>query len=690
MEADDFLKIAKALPDPLCLLTTRGQILAANPAACKLFKLDAVTLTARTLLDLVVPEQADKLSQHLRNWSASSQALPASLKLCQDNGECLECHCQGSLLQPRSGDKPGLIVLRCKEKSSLTGGFVALNEKITQLEKQIAERKRTETALAISQQNLERAQAIAHVGSWQWNLKTNEVQVSEETKRIYFGKDAEQFSGLDSIMANIHPDDKELVNESINIALSGPNKNYFAEYRAVRPDGSERHVCARGEVSWSDANEAVSMIGTVQDITEQKKAEAYRRMLFETSPIGLALCDMQGNLVDINPAYARIVGREIEETKKLSYWEITPEDYAEEEQQQLASLNSSGHYGPYEKEYLHNDGHRVPVRLLGQIVEFDGVRYIWSSVENITEAKQAKIALQRANEDLEDRVEQRTAELRSANDHLQNSLQQLSETQEQLVQSEKMASLGGLVAGVAHEINTPVGVGVTAISHLQMKVDEYGARYQSGQLTREDFEALLNAATESSKIIHHNLDRAADLIHSFKQVAVDQTSNELREFNLKEYLHEILQSLKPKLKKAAHQVIINCPDDIVMLSQAGALSQAITNLVMNSVIHGFENRQNGNITIDVKYQTDGTIRLDYRDDGKGISAENVKKIFEPFFTTRRGQGGSGLGMHIVFNLVTQNLGGSIECSSIEGEHTNFRIVMPNNTGQMETQKQVQG
>lgn len=280
------------------------------------------------------------------------------------------------------------------------------------------------------------------------------------------------------------------------------------------------------------------------------------------------------------------------------------------------------------------------------------------------------------NEELERRVAQRTAEFVEANGHLQNSLQQLKETRDQLVQSEKMAALGGLVAGVAHEINTPVGVGVTAVSHMQMKVAEYENRYQSGQLTRDDFESLLKSTSEAGEIIHNNLERAVELISSFKQVAVDQSSNELRDFNLKEYLQEILQSLMPKLKSGLHQVEVDCPADIVLHNHPGALSQVVTNLVMNSLIHGFDGRRNGKIRINVIEKPDGEVRLNYSDDGRGIPAANLKKIFEPFFTTRRGQGGSGLGMHIVYNLVTQTLGGKIHCHSVEGEGAGFRLDLP--------------
>ena len=304
----------------------------------------------------------------------------------------------------------------------------------------------------------------------------------------------------------------------------------------------------------------------------------------------------------------------------------------------------------------------TPIRTLG-------------TIQDITTLKQTEDALNMLNRELEQRVEQRTTQLSTANQHLQQSLENLNKAQAQLVQSKKMAALGGLVAGIAHEINTPAGVGITAASHLQAQVEKYQQRYFSGTLTRSDFETFLTIARESSDIVVHNLQRAADLIRSFKQVAVDQSSGEQRLFNLKKYLEEILLSLRPRLKRTGHQVTINCPDDLELYSHPGAFSQIITNFIINSLLHGFENKPAGEIIIDAQHTNDNLV-LRYSDNGKGIAEEELKKIFDPFFTTKRGQGGSGLGMHIVHNLVTQLLKGQIHCDSTPGAGVNFTISLP--------------
>ncbi len=297
------------------------------------------------------------------------------------------------------------------------------------------------------------------------------------------------------------------------------------------------------------------------------------------------------------------------------------------------------------------------------------------SVFQIEKLKRAEGALRALNADLEVRVQNRTADLGRVNAKLQRSLDDLQRAQVHLVQSEKMAALGGLVAGVAHEINTPVGVGVTAASHLQMMVRDAGERYRTGQLTRGEMEEFLKNADTATQMVLSNLGRAADLVRSFKQVAVDQSSNTRRQFRLKGYLEEVLTSLGPTLKRTRHAVNIECADELSLYSHPGAYSQIITNLVMNSVIHGFEGIEAGHITIAVSEQPEGLL-LRYSDDGKGIAPEHLKKIFDPFFTTRRGQGGSGLGLHVVYNLVTQTLGGAITCESAPGQGVRFEIRAP--------------
>ncbi|MES2885376.1 MAG: ATP-binding protein [Pseudomonadota bacterium] len=269
--------------------------------------------------------------------------------------------------------------------------------------------------------------------------------------------------------------------------------------------------------------------------------------------------------------------------------------------------------------------------------------------------------LQAGQADIQQSQDVLTEEVRErsrANDKLEQALQQLRDAQAQLVQSEKMASLGALVAGVAHEINTPVGVAVSAASTLQEHVARLAKQHQHGAITSSGLLRFVGMAEESTKLILNNLERAAALIQSFKQVAVDQSSGEHRLFALGSYLDEVASNLKPELRKGGHRIEVHCPDTLMVDSYPGALAQVVTNLVTNSLIHGYDHDQPGQIRIEAEV-CDGEVSLHYRDDGRGIPPEHRAKVFDPFFTTRRGAGGSGLGLHIVYNLVTQLLRGSI-------------------------------
>ena len=282
--------------------------------------------------------------------------------------------------------------------------------------------------------------------------------------------------------------------------------------------------------------------------------------------------------------------------------------------------------------------------------------------------RQANAQLQEYSDTLEQQVAERTREL-------SQTLENLRATQNQLVEAEKMAALGGLVAGVAHEINTPVGVGVTAASLLEDKTAAFRKTYQGGQMKRSDLEKYLDTAEQSSQMLLRNLNRAAELIQSFKQVAVDQSSEERREFRVKQYLEEILLSLRPHLKKTQHSIHINGDERLTLDSYPGAFAQIVTNLVMNSLLHAYEQDDAGQLTFTFE-QSNNRFTLEYIDDGRGISKENLSRIFDPFFTTKRNQGGSGLGLHIIYNLVTQKLGGTIHCESEEGAGTKFIIGLP--------------
>lgn len=302
---------------------------------------------------------------------------------------------------------------------------------------------------------------------------------------------------------------------------------------------------------------------------------------------------------------------------------------------------------------------------------------IAGALKDIAELKQSQLALQQFNEELELKVVQRTNELSEQNHKLAATLEQLENTQKQLIESEKMASLGNLVAGVAHEINTPLGVAITALSYNLDSIHTVKSKLENKTLQQKDLVLAIEEQSKSYQLIQRNLDRAQQLVSSFKQVAVDQSSEQQREIALGKYLTEIITSLRPMLGEKKIEISVDCPANIMLNTYPGALYQVFTNLLQNSLLHGYEQQNEGVISISISQQVD-LVRIVYCDDGAGMSDEMMQKVFDPFVTSKRNQGGSGLGMHIVYNLVTQALKGDIRCAKALPSGVKFIISCPKN------------
>ena len=280
------------------------------------------------------------------------------------------------------------------------------------------------------------------------------------------------------------------------------------------------------------------------------------------------------------------------------------------------------------------------------------------------------------NAHLEARVEERTEALERSNQTLTETLQRLEQTQDELVESEKLASLGALVAGVAHELNTPIGNALMAASTLSDEAKGFAGTAKSG-MTRSAFDAHLANTQTGTAMIMTNIARAAELISGFKQLAVDQTSAQRRVFNLGNELADMRVAMGPTFR--AQPVVLTIGQGvgaIMMDSYPGALSSSIINLINNSILHGFEGRRGGVITIDSRLVDADHVEIVFADDGNGMADAVRKHLFEPFFTTKLGRGGSGLGMHIVYNNVTKLLGGRIELESSPGKGTRYRLLLP--------------
>jgi PAS domain S-box-containing protein len=402
--------------------------------------------------------------------------------------------------------------------------------------------------------------------------------------------------------------------------------------------------------------------------TALQDSAARLRTIVDTAVDGIITIDAQGRVESFNPAAEYIFGYTPDEVVGRNVSMLMPAPYRQEHDGYLANYLKTGIKKIIgtgrEVVGLRKDGSTFPMELAVSDMHIGVQRKFTGLVRDITLRKQTESELRRLNLSLESQV----TETRQA-------LNQLRDAQTQLVQSEKLASLGSLVAGMAHEINTPLGIGVSAASTLQVLAEQIRERHDSGQMTRSDLARFVQAAIDSSDLVLKNLQRAADLMHSFKQVAVDQASNERRRFPLKPYLDEVITSLSPKFKGNQHRVTVNCPDSLVVDGYPGALAQIVTNFITNSMMHAYPERKDGTMTITVTDEG-GDVVLVYRDNGVGIEPANLPRVFDPFFTTRRGTGGSGLGLHVVYNLVTQRLGGTVQVRSEPGNGAEFIVRFP--------------
>ncbi|MEH6627566.1 MAG: ATP-binding protein [Motiliproteus sp.] len=283
-------------------------------------------------------------------------------------------------------------------------------------------------------------------------------------------------------------------------------------------------------------------------------------------------------------------------------------------------------------------------------------------VNDLVAAQQEIVQL---NQVLESRVKERTADL-------EQSLERVHQTQEQLIQAEKLAALGSMVAGVAHEINTPLGNCVLAASSLKDTVEEVLESVSSGVINKQQFMHNMEQLKTGFELLNTNLNRGADLVGRFKQVAADQSFEERRKFQMAELIEDTLAAMSPRLKRGRCEVEWRCDEDVELDSYPGDFSQILMNLVVNSLIHGFHERPGGRINILVT-ACSNHMQLEYSDSGDGLSEEACQRLFEPFYTTNRERGGTGLGMAIIHNLISQRLGGSIRLASGIGEGVRFVI-----------------
>ena len=385
------------------------------------------------------------------------------------------------------------------------------------------------------------------------------------------------------------------------------------------------------------------------------------RTLGETCPFRIYAKDTEGRIIFSNTGMARSVGLTLDQLMGKTDFDLFPRSLAEAYAADEKALLSTGQ-ALIEKEEPTVDPER-------------GEQW-WTLTSKVPlKDRDGKVVgLVGIGLDLTERI-RLEHDLRESNAELIEANRNLLETRKQLIQSEKLAALGAMVAGIAHELNTPIGNSLMLASLLRDDTGRLSASLATG-IRRSQLTAFLEKTGEAAEILMRSLQHAADLVSSFKQVAVDRTSVQRRKFCLGEVFDEILLTLEPGLRRTSHKIVCAIPSGINMDSYPGPLGQVISNLINNAVLHAFDGRPNGQIDIAAELHEADQVRIFVRDNGAGIKEANLARVFDPFFTTKLGQGGSGLGLSIVYSLVNDVLGGHIEVSSTEGHGACFAVTLP--------------
>lgn len=442
------------------------------------------------------------------------------------------------------------------------------------------------------------------------------------------------------------------------------------EYQVRQRDGTVLWLSDSATTVRDEAGNVVRYEGVVRDITNQKRAEdevaeGRRRLqeVIDTVPAVINLKDMQMRYVLMNRYMANIFNIEPEDAIGRTTTDIMSRYGAQKtDENDRRVLDAGEELGFYEEEYIDSSGtmrqwlvNKLPLR------GSDGnIKQIVTVALDIGERKRNEL------------------EMRKAKDAAEATLQHLRETQNSLIEAEKLAALGRLVAGVAHEVNNPVGISLTVASSLERKATVFAEEVARGDLRRSSLNEFVETSRSAASQLVGNLNRAAELIQSFKQVAADRSYSDQRTFNLSDLTDQVVMSLRPGIRKQNLTLKVECEQGLMMNSYPGPYGQVLTNLFLNSVAHAFPDGGAGEVNIKVRASGENHVEVLYSDNGCGMTPDIRRRAFDPFFTTRREEGGTGLGLHIVYSIVTSRLGGQIHLESEPGTGTRVQMILPRN------------
>jgi PAS domain S-box-containing protein len=480
---------------------------------------------------------------------------------------------------------------------------------------------------------------------------------------IFFQKKALELQGLLSDQLFGMTEEEESIPEAGLRVLSIEGRNKELQF-------------AFGDVEIKDAHQRI-LVGL--DITKRYEAEKQvqesqriLQQILNEIPSPVFAARESGEIIFANAAFAQLYGYTSGEISGLNHWDLHQKCSIKEAEnirdRIQAVIQNRAKLVSFQENFTDIKGNTIVFQSSKLPLVFHDEVLCLGISTNISEIKHAEESVKQLNQELENRVAERTAELAK-------SLQQLSEAQERLVESEKMAAMGHLVAGVAHEINTPLGIALTGVTAMEEENKEILGNLEHEELTKRHLFDFLGKSQKIFYSIVENLKKASRLIQTFKELAVNQSVDDAMSFSLKTFLEDFRLAMEPKLDEHRIKLELSIPEDAEIFTSPGALSQVCLNLVMNSLIHGYPDKTPGRVSIDVAYG-DKEVFITLEDDGQGMAEQVRKRIFEPFFTTRRGQGGTGLGLQIVFNLVKHKLQGDIQVSSVEGQGAKFVLKLP--------------
>ncbi|GKQ50412.1 PAS domain S-box protein [Bradyrhizobium sp. Ce-3] len=472
--------------------------------------------------------------------------------------------------------------------------------------------------------------------------------------------------GIDDIATTVYVDPAAREQYMQLMQRDGTVRDY--EYQVRSSDGTVLWLSDSATVVRNDEGEVVRYEGTVRDITDQKRAEdaiaegrRLLQMVIDTVPAVINVKERNLRYVLMNRYMAGIFGIEPQDAIGQTTAELMSRyGAAKTDENDKRVLSARRELGFYEEEYKDAAGN-MRQWLVNKLPILDAQ----GDIENIV-----TVAL-----DIGER-KRSEQEMRKARDSAEAALRNLRETQNSLIEAEKLAALGRLVAGVAHEVNNPVGISLTVASALERKTANFGAQVERGDLRRSSLNDFLNTARDASSQLVANLNRAAELIQSFKQVAADRNYSDQRTFDLGDLTEQVVMSLRPGLRKHNLTLNVDCEPNLIMNSYPGPYGQVLTNLFLNAVAHAFPDGKAGEVEIQVHAAGGDNVEVIFADNGCGMSLDVRRRAFDPFFTTRRDQGGTGLGLHIVYSIVTNRLGGRLSLDSAPGNGTRIQMILP--------------